>query len=455
MPPSIAARSRWRQWRPRAALAVVAVLAAVLMLVPSAQGTPGVPSVARPAAGVEPVVLVLFWLEGCPHCAAEKRFLQGLADRHPRLVVDSYELHDASSQERFRAAGEALGFEPQSVPVTVLGDRYWIGFDDTTARQIEAAVGAAEAGEATSPEGKPAADEPGGNTIDVPLLGDVDVGTQPLLLATVLIAFVDGVNPCSLWVLSILLGLVLHTGSRRRVLAVGLTFLAVTSALYGLYIAGIYSLLAYAAYITWIQRGVAVLAAGFGAVNIKDYFWYRRGPSLTIADKHKPGLYRHARAIAQPERRLLPLLGATAAMAVGVSLIETPCTLGFPVIWTNLLSAHDVGIVTAAALFTLYMVVFLLDEVAIFAAAVLTMRAIKLQERQGRLLKLAGGTVMLALAATMAVRPETLTTVTGTATVFAAAGGVIAAVLVTEHLVELQGQRRNLPSGGDQSAGRA
>ena len=51
-------------------------------------------------------------------------------------------------------------------------------------------------------------------------------------------ALVDGVNPCSLWVLTMLLALVLHSGSRRRVMAVGGTFLLVTSLMYGLYIVG-------------------------------------------------------------------------------------------------------------------------------------------------------------------------------------------------------------------------
>lgn len=430
--------------RYRKLIPVGAVVALALVWIVGVLGLParGLPAATPQPAGsaTQSVVLTLFWLDGCPHCEAERRFLAQLLDDRPALVVEDYELHDEANQARFRQAGERFGFTPQGVPTTIVGDRYWIGFDDTTARQIEAAI-AALAGE-ESPAGKPAESDERGDTIDVPFLGAVDVGNQSLLVATLLIAFVDGVNPCSLWVLSILLGLVLHTGSRRRVLAVGGTFLVVTAALYGLYIAGIYSLLAYAAYVAWIQRGVAVLAGAFGAINIKDYFWYGKGVSLTIAERHKPGLYRHARAVARADRPLLPVLGATAVMAVGVSLIETPCTAGFPVIWTNLLAAHDVGFAGASALFAVYMGVFLLDELAIFAAAVATMRAVKLQERHGRTLKLAGGTVMLALAATMAARPEVLATLTGTVTVFAVAAIAVAAVLVIEALV---GARRHAP----------
>lgn len=85
-------------------------------------------------------------------------------------------------------------------------------------------------------------------------------------------------------------------------------------------------------------------------------------------------------------------------MAVGVSLVETLCTAGFPIVWTNLLSSRGVDSAEAAGLFGLYMLVFLVDELLVSGAAVVTMRAMKLQEMHGRVLKLVGGVVMLTLA---------------------------------------------------------
>jgi hypothetical protein len=69
--------------------------------------------------------------------------------------------------------------------------------------------------------------------IDLPWLGPVDLGLQPLVVSTVLIAFVDGFNPCSIRVLTVLLALVIHSGSRRRILLVGAVYLVVTASIYG------------------------------------------------------------------------------------------------------------------------------------------------------------------------------------------------------------------------------
>lgn len=96
--------------------------------------------------------------------------------------------------------------------------------------------------------------------LDVPLVGKVNLIFQPLLLSTSLIAFVDGFNPCSIWVLTMLLVLVLHSGSRRRVLLVGLTFLFTTALIYGMFIAGVFSILAFVSYLPWIYWVVALFA---------------------------------------------------------------------------------------------------------------------------------------------------------------------------------------------------
>ncbi|HSL59828.1 MAG TPA: hypothetical protein VK866_18410 [Acidimicrobiales bacterium] len=447
---------RSRVWRarilPRAG--ITSALVALVALVALAGGTrpAAADAVGAPLADPGPVdelVVELFWMEGCPHCHTEWELLDELVDRYPGLVVDDHEVsRSEAARQRFAEAGATYGFEPRAVPTTIIDGQVWVGFDDRTAVEIEAVITAALAAPEPSGPVLPSGDDPpgddptgddveaaAGEIIDVPLLGEIDVGDRSLLVATVLIGFVDGVNPCSLWVLSVLLGLVLHSGSRQRVLAVGVTFLVVTTAMYGLYIVGVYTLLAYVAYLTWIQRGVAVVAGTIGAINVWSWAFPDRGPSLSIAAKHKPGIYRRGRELARSDGSLLALMGATAALAVGVSLAETPCTAGFPIIWTGLLADQGVGGMAAVGLFTLYMGVFLLDELLIFGAMVVTMRAVKMQERHGRALKLLSGVVMLALAGAMAFDPDRLSTVGGSLAVFGGAGLVTALVLGAERVL--------------------
>ena len=82
---------------------------------------------------------------------------------------------------------------------------------------------------------------PQDDILTLPIIGEVDLQKQSLVVSTLLIALVDGVNPCSVWVLSMLLAITLHTGSRKKVLIIGLVFLTVTAAVYALFIAGLFT----------------------------------------------------------------------------------------------------------------------------------------------------------------------------------------------------------------------
>jgi cytochrome c biogenesis protein CcdA/glutaredoxin len=374
------------------------------------------------------VEIVLFWGDGCPHCETEREFLEELRSDYPDLVVRDYEVWgNAANLQLFVETAAAAGVDARAVPTTFIGDRVWVGFSNATADEIRAVVDASTLGEEIVPSES--------RLIDVPILGEIDVGGRSLLLSSLIIGFVDGVNPCSLWVLSILLALVLHSGSRRRVAVVGAVFLTVTSAMYGLYIVGAYSALSYAQFLPWIQRSVALVAIVLGLLQLKDGFGVAVGPSLGVSEHARPAMYQRMRGLAVADQPITALLGATVALAVGVSLLETPCTLGLPILWTNLLAENDVAFAGAAVLFVAYLSMFLLDELVVFVAVVATMRSLKVQERHGRALKIVSGMLMITLAAVMLVRPEAMETVTGTLAVFATAAALSLAAMAAQQLL--------------------
>lgn len=337
-------------------------------------------------------------------------FLEDLKDSDPGLTIAEYEVwYDEENRALLAEYERELGFTAQGVPVTIVADQVWIGFSASIAAQIEAALPTAEAA-----TGGPVQEA----SLQVPLLGSVSLAGSSLVASTLIIGFVDGVNPCSLWVLSVLLAIVLHSGSRRRVMLVGATFLTITAAMYGLYIIGFYSALDYAGQLVVVRVVVAAIAFVFGGLQLLDGLAPGLAPSLAISAGSKPGLYRRMRRLAATDRSLPAVLGGTAALAVGVSLLETPCTAGLPLMWTTLLADQGVSRPEAVALFGLYMAVFLIDELLLFAAAVVTMRAAKVQERHGRALKILAGSVLVTLALAMLLAPEAMTSLIGTLIVF-------------------------------------
>ncbi|MCB1263513.1 MAG: thioredoxin family protein [Mycobacterium sp.] len=397
-------------------------------------------------------VLYFFWAEGCPHCAAAKVTLARLAQRHPDLEIRSFEVRrSADNQQRFAAMASAFGIEPTGVPAFFLGSQHWVGFSELiTPRVLEQAVsrclaqGCPDAGADIVPRG---GSPPPREVIDLPLLGEVDAAGRSLVLSTILIAAVDGVNPCSLWVLSILLALTLRTGSRRTTAVTGLVFIFVTGLVYALFIGGLFTVFAVLRFAPAVRILVAILAVAFAVINIKDFFWFKRGVSLSIPETSKPGIYDRMRRVLASAQSLPALVASTVVLAAGVSFVELACTAGFPVLWTNIVADRDVSPLAFGALLGLYMLVYQLDELVIFGVAVATMRATKLQERQGRTLKLLSGMLMFSLAIVMLIAPSMLNDVGTSLLVFASAAGATGLILLVDRLIRPPRRANRAASG--------
>ena len=155
----------------------------------------------------------------------------------------------AENQQLFKQMAASYGFEPQAVPTTFVADRYWVGFSEDRRGRHRFTTAVAcldrtcpDAGAALIPAASAAAGPSpvptttSSPSVVIPLWGEVSLTGQSLLVSTAIIGFIDGFNPCSLWVLSILIALTLHTGSRRRILLVGGIFLVLTAAVYALFI---------------------------------------------------------------------------------------------------------------------------------------------------------------------------------------------------------------------------
>jgi glutaredoxin len=407
---------------------------------------------ALPAWAAAKVPVYLFWGDGCPHCAKEKPFLEAMAKRLP-IELRLYEVwHDDANLQKMEDMAAAMGFEANGVPVTIIGNRHWVGYTDLLGEQMEEAVQACIAngcpdagagvlfdkGSEMDLSSSTAIEQPeplSATEIEIPLLGVIDLGAQSLFISTLLISFVDGFNPCSMWVLSMLLALTLHTGSRRKVVTIGLIFITVTAFIYALFIAGIFTLLNVVSFVGWIQVVVALVSLFFGAVNIKDYFWYKEGLSFTISDESKPGIFRGIRRVMDASNNFWAMAGATVILAAGVSLVEFSCTAGFPVLWSNLLTAQGVTAATFILLLLLYLLIYQIDELGLFFVATFTLRASKLEEKHGRILKLIGGSLMVTLAVVMIVNPAWMNNLGTSLLIFGAAFAVALLILWLHRVV--------------------
>ena len=363
------------------------------------------PDASAPAPAATPPAtatqrLVFFWGVGCPHCEAAKPFVDALA-RDASLDVERVEVRqDAAGRARFIQTMRELGGGAAGVPTFVVGRAYVVGYGGaSTEAEVRAAI--ARGGAPTT--------ESRVRSVTLPLLGDVDPTAISLPTFTLLIGLVDGVNPCAMWVLLVLLSILVHVKSRQRLLLFGGTFVLASGVVYFVFMTawiGVFSLVGLSRPVTLVL-GLVVLSMGL--INLKELFWFKRGVSLMIPDKAKPTLFRRMRAIAASASLPAAFLGIS-VLAFLVNLIELGCTLGLPAVFTRILTLRsDLSGVARFGYLVLYNVAYVIPLAVIVAAYALTLHRLTLSERGAKLLKAVSGVLLVSFGLLFLLAPGVLT----------------------------------------------
>ncbi len=286
------------------------------------------------------------------------------------------------------------------VPTFLIGTELIVGFRsaETTGQAIRDGLDRLAAGTAPVPVT---------DAIRTAWFGDVSVARLGLPLFTIAIGLLDGFNPCAMWVLLFLLSLLVNLHDRFKMALIAGTFVLVSGVVYFAFMAAWLNVLLVVGFSRAMQIGLGLVAVLVGAINIKDFLGLDRGVSLSIPDSAKPGLYARVRRILQADNLTGALMGIV-VLALFVNLIELLCTAGFPAIYTQILTLQQLPTWQYYGYLGLYNLAYVFDDAVMVTLAVTTLSRRKLQERAGRWLKLAGGTVMAGLGVVLLVKPDWL-----------------------------------------------
>lgn len=350
------------------------------------------------------VHLYFFWSATCPHCHAAQPQVAELAARYPWLIVHSQQLAPgaAPALAEFERLAAATGVAAEAVPAFFFCGRAEFGFDrpETNGRALAAALLACHENGLPAAQAKPA-------PLQLPVVGAVDPARWSLPVLTLVLGGLDAFNPCAFFVLLFLLSLLVHAGSRRRMLFIGGVYLFFSGAIYFLFMAAWLNIFRWLGEIALVTTGAGMLALLIGAINIKDYFWFKRGVSLSIPAAAKPGLYQRVRGLLRADSLPALLLG-TVALALAANAYELLCTVGFPMVYTRLLTLADLPPAAHYLWLLAYNLIYVLPLLAITLVFTFTLGARKLSAVEGRLLKLLSGLMMVGLGGLLLIRPEAL-----------------------------------------------
>jgi thiol-disulfide isomerase/thioredoxin len=368
------------------------------------------------------VTLHFFWSSGCPHCAKEKEFLNTLKEQYPQLIIKDYEItYSQKNLALLQKVGTELQANTSGVPFTVIGKEQFVGYlsNETTGKEIKEAVQrAAESGYediVTNLSQGLVSDHATNNKelqrtpeyLKVPFFGELQVKSLSLPLLTIILAFLDGFNPCAMWTLLFLISLLLGMKDRKRMWLLGVTFIVSSAVVYFLFLSAWLNVFLFLGFVVWIRILIGIGSIGAGGYYLRDYWINKSGSCSVMGDTKRQKVFQKLTKITQ-KRQILLALGGIALLAIAVNMIELICSAGLPAIYTNILSLSRLPSWQYYAYLLLYIFIFMLDDLFIFFTAMITLKAVGIQSKYSRFSHLIGGLLMVAIGLLLLFKPEWL-----------------------------------------------
>jgi glutaredoxin len=363
-------------------------------------------TLAAPAAAAA-VDVYLFWGVGCPHCEREIEFLDRLAAANPEVRLHKLEV--SGSRENAALMLEAatrLAVEAGSVPLTVVGDRAWVGYDERIGREIAAHVAACL--KSACPSSLPAKREARiPEAVRLPLIGEVRTAHLSLPALTALLAAADGFNPCAMWVLVFLLGLLAGMKDRARMWLLGIAFVAASAFVYLLILGAWLNVLLLASAVSFVRLTIGLVALAGGGYYLKEFMTNADMKCEVTASERRRRILERLKALAQ-EPGLAPALAGIVLLAFAVNVVEFLCSAGIPAVFAQVLALSDLAPWAYFGYLVLYVAVFMLDDLVVLVVALKTLEVTGLTTRYARWSNAVGGAALLAIGALLILRPEWL-----------------------------------------------
>jgi len=353
----------------------------------------------------------LFHLETCPHCRDEIAFLEKtIIPKYGEYIdLKMYEVSSPENQHIFAQYGSYYNTQVGSVPLAFVDGKIIRGYgsDDTTGKHIIETIEQklVERGIITSVESKE-----GGGDIRVPILGAIDSSTVSLPLLTIVLGFLDGFNPCAMWVLLFLISLLLGMKDKKRMWLLGSIFIVASGAVYFVFMAAWLQFLLFIGMITAIRLIIGFVAMGVGGFQLRDWWKNRKADGVVCKVSKNDGAkntFDKIKNIVHKKSLWLSILGII-ILGFSVNLVELACSAGFPAIFTQVLALNELPMWQRYMYMLGYILFYMLDDIIVFAIAMLTLQSKGVGGKYATYANVIGGGLIFVLGLLLILKPEWL-----------------------------------------------
>lgn len=389
----------------------------------------------------------LFYGNGCPHCAAEEEFLSDYLKDRTDVKLYKYEIwYDSHNQELLSKVQKEMGTTNKNgVPFTVIGKKTIVGYaDGVTDEQIKDAINyylnndyrdyageitgkvkKTEVKEDTTKDESKTEDkkenkiEKADDTKDsdqtdenvtVPVLGKINAKKVSLPILAVVLGFVDGFNPCAMWILIFLITMLFNMKDRKKMWILGLTFILTSGIVYLMFMLAWLNLATFISKIAFIRLLIAVIALVVGLINVYKYIdsLKKKDEGCDVVDKKdRKKIMEKIISITHEKKFIIALLGIM-VLAASVNIIELMCSIGIPLLFTQILAMNNLSTFSYMIYMFIYIFFFLIDDIVIFVISMVTLKVTGLSTKYTKYSHLIGGIIMLIIGLLLIIKPELL-----------------------------------------------
>lgn len=367
--------------------------------------------VVAPVVGIKPsnqVTIYLFHGDGCPHCAAEIEFLKELkAEYKDKINIVKYEVWKNDKNEAlYEKVKEKLNTYPRGVPFTVVGEKFISGYSELSTKAIIKQMVDDYLNDETNQNVNQENNKEEKNETVIPILGKIDMKKVSIPLVAVILGFLDGFNPCAMWILLFLINMLFTMKDRKRMWILGITFLFTSAFVYFLAMLGLNVVLSITA-VNWVRALIGCVAVVGGIININSYINTKNDGCHIVDDKKRKKYFTKIKKFTSEQNFALALIGVI-TLAISVNLVELACSAGFPTIFIEILNINNFSNVQDVIYILIYILFFLLDDLVIFFIAMTTLKLTGISTKYNRASHLVGGILMILMGILLVLKPEWL-----------------------------------------------
>ena len=381
------------------------------------------------AVAQEKVNVSVFVREGCAHCEDEKVFLVDLQKDFSQISVRYYDIGEVDARDLFNAITEKYALT-KGTPITLIDGQLVQGFDtsETTGVLLRQLITSAQnagsrfedilngganvldvatAGPSVCEDGKPCSVETGGFFVTIPLINKtINAGNLSLSALSLVLGFIDGFNPCAMWVLVMFLIILTQLQSRKKMLQYAGLFILAEAIMYYFILNVWLTAWDFIGLNNFIVPAVGILAVGSGIYFLYKFATYTEVCAVAGVDQRKRITQRVKELASNPMTFgvALGILG----LAFSVNIFEFACSIGIPQTFTKVLELNSVSWLMRQGYMFLYMAMYLVDDLVVFGVALYSIDKIGITHKYSKWSTLVGGVLMIILGIIMLTKPGLL-----------------------------------------------